>query len=71
MMKVLIVLQTFPVNLSKQLGLHSYQQDVSEESILDLEQEQQAAWAFQNTFREIARIMQTLMKHTSFPPSSQ
>ena len=37
MMKVSIVLQTFPVNHSKQLGLHNHQQDVSEESILDLE----------------------------------
>ena len=37
MMKVLIVLQTFPVNHSPQLGLHNHQQDVSEGSISDVE----------------------------------
>lgn len=44
MKKVLIVLQTFPVNHSKQLGLQNHHQDISEESILDLEQEKQAGY---------------------------
>lgn len=67
MKKVLIVLQTFLANDSKQLGLHYHHQDVSEDSILDLEQEKQAARSSKNAFREIVKIMQTLTKHTNSP----
>lgn len=47
----------FPVNHPRQLGLHDHLQGVSEKSILDLEQEKQAAGSSENAFREIARIM--------------
>lgn len=71
MKKVLIVLQTFPVNHAKQLGLHNHHQDVSEESVLYLEQEKQATQSSKNVCKEIARIIQTLAKHTSFSFSQQ
>lgn len=41
MEKLLIALQTFPVNHSKQLGLQNHHHDVLEESIWDLEQKKQ------------------------------
>lgn len=71
MKKVLIVLQTFPANHSKQLSLHNHHQDILEDSILVLEQEKQAAQSSKNAFREIVKIMQTLTKHTNSPPFSQ